>query len=83
MLSLFTVLSQFLIIVYSDDGPDRNVTFLAYKIYFISLFVKHELNILQQSEEHFTSPGIKNPAERVMTVINVALAGSWPDETGP
>lgn len=58
--------------LYTDGGPDHNTTFLATKIALINLFLAKDLDMLIAVR---TPPyhSWKNPVERIMSIINIAL----------
>ena len=61
-----------LLFLYSDGGPDHNLTFLYVQLSLIGLFLALDLDCLVAVR---TPPGHswKNPAERVMCVLNLGL----------
>ena len=61
-----------ILLIYSDGGPDHNLTFLATQISYICLFLNRDLDMLSAIR---TPPyhSWKNPVERIMSVINIAL----------
>ena len=61
--------------LYTDGGPDHNNnTFLATKLALISIFIEKDLDMLVAVR---TPPyhSWKNPVERVMSIVNIALQG--------
>ena len=60
--------------LYTDGGPDHNNTFLATKLALISIFLEKDLDMLVAVR---TPPyhSWKNPVERVMSIVNIALQG--------
>ena len=65
-------ISKPILLIYSDGGPDHNLTFLATQISYICLFLNMDLDFLSAVR---TPPyhSWKNPVERIMSIINVAL----------
>ena len=63
-----------LMFLYTDGGPDHNVTFLRTQLSLISLFLIMDLDMLCAVR---TPPhqSWKNPAERVMSILNLGLQG--------
>ena len=60
--------------LYTDGGPDHNNTFLATKLALMSIFLEKDLDMLVAVR---TPPyhSWKNPVERVMSIVNIALQG--------
>ncbi|CAC5408779.1 unnamed protein product [Mytilus coruscus] len=60
------------LLLYSDGGPDHRLTFHAVKLSLIVLFKKLDLDFLVAGR---TAPGHSwlNPAERIMSIVNIAL----------
>lgn len=58
--------------IYTDGGPDHRVNYLSVQLTFICLFLIHDLDYLVAVQ---TPPynSWKNPAERVMSELNLAL----------
>lgn len=61
-----------ILLIYSDGGPDHNLTFLSIQISYICLFLQLDLDMLSAVR---TPPyhSWKNPVERIMSIINIAL----------
>ena len=57
---------------YSDGGPDHRLTYMSVKLSLISLFIELDLDYLSAAR---TAPyhSFRNPAERVMSVLNLGL----------
>ena len=58
--------------MYSDGGPDHRVTYRSVKLALISLFVYLDLDYICAAR---TAPyhSFRNPAERVMSILNLGL----------
>jgi len=58
--------------LYTDGGPDQQLTFIAVKLSLISVFLQLDLDYLCVAR---TAPyhSWRNPEERVMSVINLGL----------
>jgi len=58
--------------IYTDGGPDHHVNYLSVQLTFICMFLIHDLDYLVAVR---TPPYYfwKNPAERVMSELNLAL----------
>ena len=58
--------------LYSDGGPDHQLTYLSVQLSLIALFLKLDLDYLCAAR---TAPchSWKNPAERVMSIVNLGL----------
>ena len=65
--------SKPILCIYSDGGPDHNLTFLATQISYICLFLQLDLDLLSAVR---TPPyhSWKNPVERIMSIINIHVA---------
>ena len=63
-----------ILLLYTDGGPDHRPTFISAQLALISLFLELDLNFLCTVR---TPPYNcwKNPVERVMSVLNIALQG--------
>ncbi|KAI8511918.1 hypothetical protein Bbelb_110180 [Branchiostoma belcheri] len=61
-----------ILLVYTDGGPDHRVTYLTVKLSYIALFIALDLDVLIAAR---CAPNASwmNPAERVMSVLNLAL----------
>lgn len=61
-----------ILFVYSDGGPDHRLTYLSVKLSLISLYLKNDLDFLCACR---TAPyhSWRNPAERVMSIVNLGL----------
>ena len=61
-----------ILLLYSDGGPDHRLTYLTAQISYICLFVLRNLDLLCAVR---TPPyhSWKNPVERVMSILNLAL----------
>ena len=61
-----------ILLIYSDGGPDHNLTFLSTQISYICLFLQMDLDMLSAVR---TPPynSWKNPVERIMSIVNIAL----------
>lgn len=66
------VLNKPILMLYTDGGPDHRCTYLSVMLTCIYLWHKLDLDLLILAR---TPPGNswKNPAERVMSVLNLAL----------
>lgn len=64
--------SKPILVIYSDGGPDHRCTYVSVMYSMIYLFLKLDLDMLVLAR---TPPGAswKNPAERVMSQLNIAL----------
>jgi hypothetical protein len=63
-----------ILVLYTDDGPDHQLTYLSVQLSLISLWLNLDLNILCavcSPPQH----SWKNPVERIMSIINLALQG--------
>lgn len=60
------------LVMYSDGGPDHNVTFLKTQLALISLFLSLDLDMLVAVR---TAPhhSWKNPCERINCILNIGL----------
>ena len=60
------------LVLYTDGGPDHNVTFLKTQLSLISLYLSHDLDMLIAVR---TAPyySWKNPCERVNCILNIGL----------
>lgn len=60
------------LLVYTDGGPDHRLTYASVQISLISLFLERDLDFLCAVR---TPPhnSWKNPVERIMSIINIAL----------
>ena len=58
--------------IYSDGGPDHRVTYMSVKIAMICLYIELDLDYLCAAH---TAPyhSFCNPAERIMSVLNLGL----------
>lgn len=61
-----------ILLLYTDGGPDHNVTFLSVQLSLIALFLQHDLDMLEAVR---TAPyhSWKNPCERVNCILNIGL----------
>ena len=61
-----------ILMLYTDGGPDHRLTYLSVKLSLICLFLELDLDLLVVVR---TPPmaSWKNPAERIMSVLNLAL----------
>ena len=61
-----------ILFLYSDGGPDHRLTYMSVKLSLISLFIELDLDYLLAAR---TAPyhSFRNPAERVMSVLNLGL----------
>ena len=61
-----------IVVLYTDGGPDHNNTFLAVQLGLISLFLHHDLDMIEAVR---TAPyhSWKNPCERVNCILNLGL----------
>ena len=61
-----------ILLLYTDGGPDHNVTFFSVQLGLIALFLHHDLDLLEAVR---TAPyhSWKNPCERVNCVLNIGL----------
>ena len=61
-----------IVVLYTDGGPDHNTTFLSVQLGLISLFLHHNLDMIEAVR---TAPyhSWKNPCERVNCVLNLDL----------
>ena len=61
-----------ILLLYTDGGPDHNVTFLSVQLGLIALFLQHDLDMLEAMR---TAPyqSWKNPCERVNCILNLGL----------
>jgi len=57
--------------LYTDAGPDHRLTYISAQLPLISLFVKHDFDLLCAAR---TAPchSWRNPVERVMSTLNIA-----------
>ena len=64
----------FILMVYTDGGPDHRVNFLSVQLWYIAIFLARDLDCLIAVR---TPPynSWKNPAERVMSELNLVLQG--------
>ena len=58
--------------LYTDRGPDHRLTYVSVQLSLISLFLKHDFHLLCAAR---TAPSHswRNPVERVMSTLNIAL----------
>ena len=58
--------------LYTDGGPDHRLTYVSVQLSLISLFLKHDFDLLCAAR---TAPSHswRNPVERVMSSLNIAL----------
>ena len=63
-----------IVLVYSDGGFDHRITYLTTKIALISLFLRCDLDFLAAVRTAPYQPW-KNPVERIMLILNLALQG--------
>lgn len=63
-----------MLLLYTDGGPDHRLTYVSVQIALLALFVELDLDFLCAVR---TPPynSWKNPAERVMSILNIALQG--------
>ena len=63
-----------ILMVYTDGGPDHRVNFLSVQLWYIAIFLARDLDCLIAVR---TPPynSWKNPAERVMSELNLVLQG--------
>ena len=61
-----------MLLLYTDGGPDHRVNFLSVQLSYVALFLTRDLDYLVAVR---TPPynSWKNPAERVMSELNLAL----------
>ena len=61
-----------ILLIYSDGGADHRLMYLTAQIFYICLFVLHDLDLLCAVR---TPPyhSWKNPIERVMSILNLVL----------
>ena len=64
--------SDSVLFVFSDGGPDHQVTYLSVKLFLICLFLELDLDYLCAAR---TAPyhSFRNPAERIMLILNLGL----------
>ena len=65
-------LTNSVLFMYSDGGPDHRVTYMSVKLSLIALFTELDLDYLcaaRTARYH----SFRNPAERVMSVLNLGL----------
>ena len=65
-------LTNSVLFMYSDGGPDHRVTYMSVKLSLIALFIELDLDYLctaRTARYH----SFRNPAERVMSVLNLGL----------
>ena len=63
-----------ILVLYTDGGPDHRLTFVSVQLSLLALFIKLDLDFLCAVR---TPPhnSWKNPAERIMSILNLALQG--------
>ncbi|XP_035678681.1 uncharacterized protein LOC118417277 [Branchiostoma floridae] len=61
-----------ILLIYTDGGPDHRVTYLTVKLSYIALFIALDLDVLIAARCAPNGSWL-NPAERVMSVLNLAL----------
>ena len=61
-----------LLLLYTDGGPDHNITFIKTQLSLIALFFEWDLDFIcaVRTPPHHSW---KNPVERIMTILNIAL----------
>ena len=65
-------ISSPILLLYTDGGPDHNLTFLSVQLAIIALYVYFDLDMIQAVQ---TAPyhSWKNPCERVNCILNLGL----------
>ena len=64
--------SSSILLLYTDGGPDHNLTFLSVQLAIIALYIHFDLDMIQAVR---TAPyhSWKNPCERVNCILNLGL----------
>ena len=65
-------IQSLIVVLYTDGGLDHNNTFLSVQLNLISLFLHHDLDLIEAAR---TAPyrSWKNPCERVKCILNLGL----------
>ena len=65
-------ITSYILLIYSDGGPDHNTTFLSVQLGLIALFLRHDMDMIEAVR---TAPyhSWKNPCERVNCILNLGL----------
>ena len=62
-------ISSPILLLYTDDGPDHNLTFLSVQLAIIALYISFDLQAVRTAPYH----SWKNPCERVNCILNLGL----------